>query len=367
MANATKVSFGNTVSLKEAAQLIVASPNVRYFLRGEPGIGKSSLLAEIGRLTGMHTTYIDCPRLDLGDIAMPFIDREQGVSNYYPNAAFGLHHGAPVVICLDEFTKAARPVQNMLHPLLEKTRPRLGDRDVTKGTIVFATGNLGSDGVGDAVAAHTLNRVVTLHVRKPTHREWLDWAIPSGRIEPVLLALCDKHPELFASYLDGDAVVSSEGKGGNPYVFSPRSVQTAFVTPRSLETASDIIKGREGNSVTTDSLIAALSGAVGEPAARLIMNFVEYADQLPSDEDIFRDPKNTPLPKLPGAYMVLVNRLTQRADKSNFAAIMEYMARAAMEWQTVFVTTISQMPSKQAMAFSDKAFGAWMAKNQALL
>jgi len=31
-----------TVSLEEAADLIAANPNVRYMLRGEPGIGKSS-------------------------------------------------------------------------------------------------------------------------------------------------------------------------------------------------------------------------------------------------------------------------------------------------------------------------------------
>ena len=36
-----------TVNLEQATQLIVANPDVRYMLRGEPGIGKSSLALAI--------------------------------------------------------------------------------------------------------------------------------------------------------------------------------------------------------------------------------------------------------------------------------------------------------------------------------
>ena len=35
-----------TVSLEDAVRLIVANPNVRYMLRGEPGIGKSCAQAD---------------------------------------------------------------------------------------------------------------------------------------------------------------------------------------------------------------------------------------------------------------------------------------------------------------------------------
>ena len=49
------------------------------------------------------------------------MNRELGVTEYYPNSRFGMHTDKPVLMMLDEFTKAAEPVKNMLHPLLESS------------------------------------------------------------------------------------------------------------------------------------------------------------------------------------------------------------------------------------------------------
>jgi len=86
---------------------------------------------------------------------MPSINRDQQVTEYSPNAILQLQTGKPVVIMLDEFTKAPQPVQNMLHPLLEARNPRLGNIPLPQGSIVFLTGNMASDGVGDNIKAHT--------------------------------------------------------------------------------------------------------------------------------------------------------------------------------------------------------------------
>jgi len=40
----SEVKFGKTITLKQAASLIRSNPETRFLLRGEPGIGKSSLL-----------------------------------------------------------------------------------------------------------------------------------------------------------------------------------------------------------------------------------------------------------------------------------------------------------------------------------
>jgi hypothetical protein len=46
---------------------------------------------------------------------------------------------------------------------------------------------------------------------------------------------------------------------------------------------------------------------------------------------------------------------------------MEYLQRFSPEWQAVFAINIAKTPSKQAIAFSCKAFADWVAKNQDLL
>jgi len=264
----TEIHFGKTVSLKQAAQIIMATPNNRYLLQGEPGIGKSSLLGELtSKLKGHLPAYLDVPNMDLGDIAMPVIDHTKKITCYYPNSRFRLHEGKPVIIMLDEYTKGADPIKNMLHPLLEVHNPRLGDIPIDPESIVFLTGNLSSDGIGDSLKAHSRNRIIPLLVRKPSAEEWLDWALNNG-IDPVVCAWVDRYQQCMASYLDGDS------EKDNPYIYNPRKVQTAFVSPRSLERVSNVIKKRR--EIDSDSLIAAMTGAVGEAASRDMQAFVAY-------------------------------------------------------------------------------------------
>jgi hypothetical protein len=352
-----EVKFGKAVTLKQAGNLIKTNPETRFLLRGEPGIGKSSLLKDIAEGLGYEYAYIDVPNMDLGDIAMPVIDHETKTTRYYPNARFKVHEGKPVVIMLDEFTKGADPVKNMLHPMLEKANPRLGDLSLNKNCVVFMTGNLSSDGVGDNLKAHSMNRVVPITVSKPTADEWLEWAIPRG-IEPEVCAWVNRFPQAMASYTDGD-------QSDNPYIYNPKKTMGAFVSPRSLETASNIVRTRRDND--PDAVIAALTGALGEAGARDMQAYIEFADQLPTWETIIDSPQTTNVPSKPGACAITVFSAISRVDKDNINPFMKYLERFDAEWQAVFAINIAKTPGKQAIAFSSKSFGDWVAKNQDLL
>lgn len=352
-----EVKFGKTVTLKQAGNLIKTNPETRFLLRGEPGIGKSSLLKDIADSLGYEYAYIDVPNMDLGDIAMPVIDHETKTTRYYPNARFKVHEGKPVVIMLDEFTKGADPVKNMLHPMLEKANPRLGDLSLNKDCVVFMTGNLSSDGVGDNLKAHSMNRVVPITVSKPTADEWLDWAIPKG-IEPEVCAWVSRFPQVMASYTDGN-------QNENPYIYNPKKTMGAFVSPRSLETASNIVRTRKDND--PDSVISALTGAIGEAGARDMQAYIEFADQLPTWETIIANPKTTTVPTKPGACAITVFSAISRVEKDNINNFMQYLERFDAEWQAVFAINIAKTTGKQATAFSSKAFADWVAKNQDLL
>ncbi len=352
-----EIQFGKAITLKQAANLIKTNPGTRFMLRGEPGIGKSSLLESIADGLGYDYAYIDVPNMDLGDIAMPVIDHDTKTTRYYPNARFKVHEGKPVVIMLDEFTKGADPVKNMLHPMLEKANPRLGDISINKDSIVFLTGNLTTDGVGDSLKAHSLNRVVSVTISKPTSEQWLEWAV-NNDIEPEVCAWVNQFPHALASYTD-------PAQGDNPYIYNPRKPQTAFVSPRSLATASNIVRTRKHND--PDAVIAALSGAVGEAAARDMQAYIEFADQLPTWEEQVKHPDTTKVPTSPGACAITVFGAITRVDKATITPFMKYLERFDAEWQAVFAINIAKTPTKQAIAFSCKAFADWVAKNQDLL
>jgi hypothetical protein len=354
----SEVKFGKSVTLKQAANLIRTNPTTRFMLRGEPGIGKSSLLESIAKGLGYDYAYIDVPNLDLGDIAMPVIDHETKTTRYYPNARFGIHTGKPMVIMLDEFSKGADPVKNMLHPMLEKANPRLGDIPLDKNqTVVFLTGNLSTDGVGDTMKAHSLNRIVPLTISKPTSEEWIEWGM-NNDIEPEVLAWVNRFPHAMASYTDA-------GQGDNPYIFNPKRAQVAFVSPRSLATASNIVRTRKQND--SDSVIAALAGAIGESAARDMQAYIEFSDQLPSWENIIAGPATAKVPTSPGACAIVVFGAIARIETTSIGPFMQYLERLDAEWQAVFAINIAKTPRKQQIAFGTKEFSDWVAKNQDLL
>lgn len=355
----TTINFGSTVSLKQASTLIVTNPKVRFLVRGEPGIGKSTMLALIAKLLSSthNAAYMDVPNMDLGDIAMPVIDHETRTTRYYPNARFRLHENKPVVIMLDEFTKGPEPVKNMLHPLLEITNPRLGDLSIDPESIIFMTGNLLTDGVGDNMKAHTRNRIVEIVVSKPDYKEWLEWAVNNG-IDPVIMAWVRQFPQALASYTDGD-------QANNLYIYNPKTVQTAYVTPRSLAIASNIVRTRDANG--PEATIAALKGAIGEAAARDMQAFIAYQDQLPTWDSIIASPKMAMVPTSAGASAVLVFGAIQKVDKQSLTPFMQYMERFDSEWQACFAINLCANEAKQPMAFTNQSFADWLERNEDLL
>lgn len=354
----TTISFGSTVTLAQAAQLILTNPKVRFLVRGEPGIGKSTMLSFIAKqLAATHNAaYMDVPNMDLGDIAMPVIDHDAKVTRYYPNARFRLHEGKPVIVMLDEFTKGAEPIKNMLHPLLEVTNPRLGDISIDEESIVFMTGNLLTDGVGDNMKAHTRNRIVEIVVKKPSADEWLEWGL-NNDIDPSVLAWVRQFPHALASYTDGD--------NDNPYIYNPRKQQAAYVSPRSLAIASNVVKERDKND--TDATIAALKGAIGEAAARDMEAFIAYQDQLPAWDTIVSNPTNATVPTSAGACAVLVFGAIAKIDRQSMTPFMKYLERFEPEWQAAFAINVAKNPTKQSVAFSCAAFADWVQKNEDLL
>jgi len=229
-----------SVNLKQASTLIrnVGTTNT-ILLRGQPGVGKSSILATLGKdLPDYQVCYIDCANLDLGDLAMPVIDRENMTTSYAPNVRFGVgkNQTRPVVLMLDELGKASRPVMNMLLPTI--LEHRVGDVPLPTGSIVFATTNLDTDGVGDNIPAHAYNRMTVTNLANPSPDQWIEWA-SDNEITPEVMAFAKQYPQVFECYTDLDA------KAKNPYIFNPMTGNVkAYCSPRSLEKASNIIKMR---------------------------------------------------------------------------------------------------------------------------
>jgi hypothetical protein len=355
------IDFTNRVSLQEAAQLIAAIGTTNtILLKGEKGIGKSSIMKMLPEYLGpeYEYAYFDMGNKSEGDTAIPFPDKERKVMEFFINTALKLHTGRPVVIMLDEFGKAPRSIQNMMHTLLEVNNKRIQDTYLPAGSIVFLTTNLSEEGLGDTLLDHSIDRLTVVEVRKSNATEWLPWAAENN-IHPALMAWVNQTPTVLSSFRDDDF------DQDNPYVYNPKRVQGKFITPRSLELGSNVMWGRD--KISTNALTCALVGTVGSAGANDIASFLAYQDEIPTRESIINTPESATIPASTGAVVTLLFNLERAVDSETITPIMKYVSRLEEEYQAVFCTSLARSKSKQKIAFTNKAFTDWARDNQDIL
>lgn len=321
--------------------LLADGSKVTMLFEGEPGIGKTRLGQDVADsyLGGVPFAFINMADMSLGDTMLPVANRELKCAEYWPNEIFQLHSGGPVCIMLDEWTKATKEAKNMTLPLaLER---RLGSIHLHPDSIVFATGNMSGNGLGDSIQAHQRNRFIPVRMAKPTADEWINnFAIPN-QIDPMVIAFVDQYPRCLMPYED-------DPDGENLYIFNPKKAQQAFVTPRSLEFASDIVKSKSKKSPT--ALQAQLTGAIGASGAADLTAFIHLDEQIPPIASILSNPMTTALPANPIARLVLLFNLVVRSEVDNVQPILQYLSRFNSEMRGLFMNKMLGTPSKSKWA-----------------
>jgi len=354
------------LNLDQIESAIVAGGDKRTMLvQGHMGTGKSSLLKTLSKRLKSHTPcYFDCTTKDLGDITIPQLQTidDQGFVRYVTNEELGVHLGKPIILMIDEFGKANPAVKNaMLRLILER---KIGSYTLHEDSIVFATTNLGAEGVGDMLPPHARNRISVVTARKPSNLEWIEWGIANG-VDHTLLGWCKDNPQLFASFEDIAEPTDAQGNPTNPYVYHLRVPMTAFVTPRSLEAASDWLKVRDGFDDQT--LTAILMGTIDERGAMDLMAHVKMADQLPRLDDIKKDPMNAKVPESPAAVCMVVYRTLSVIDRDWVDAWMTYLLRLDKEAQGMFANGVrTPKYPKQSIVMTNKKFTDWARENNYL-
>lgn len=322
------------LNLDQLTNMIKVGGHLRTTLvQGDMGTGKSSILRALAQEMPNHTAcYFDCTTKDLGDIMIPKLKDLDGQDyvQFATNEELGLHlRDKPIILMVDEYGKANPMVKNaLLRLMLER---QVGSYKLHPDSIVFATTNLGAEGVGDILPPHARNRITVVQSKKPTNIQWLEWGINHG-IDHSLLGWVRDNPQLFQSFED---VRDPEE---NPYIFHPRSQRAAFVTPRSLEAASDWLKLRNG--LDDQTVVAALMGTIGDRAAMDLMAFVKLADDLPTLKQIKEDPENAPVPQSPAATCMVVFRTLSAIERDWIDPWMAYLTRLSDEAIGVFINGV---------------------------
>ena len=314
------------LNLDQCADLITAVPNNTMMLQGHMGVGKTSVAGLIHLKKPQHTVfYCDCTTKDLGDLTIPNIvqmDTATGYVTYLTNEELGLHLNEPIILMIDEYGKANPSVKLALTRLMLERK--MGSVTLHPDSIVFCTTNLGSEGVGDILPAHARNRLTIVNVRKSTAMEWITWGI-NNNIDHSILSWAKDNEMIFQGFHD------VRDPSDNPYIFHPAEQRTSFVTPRSLEKLSNIVKQR--HLIDEETLIAAACGTIGDRGGMDCIAHIKMSDQLPTRDSIKTDPMNAIVPKSASATCMVVFRSLATMDKEYITPWMTYLNRLDTEAQ----------------------------------
>jgi hypothetical protein len=234
---------------------------------------------------------------------------------------------------------------------------QLGVYSLPEGSIVFATTNLAVEGIGDNLPPHARNRITVVKVAKPNAEEWIEnYALDNGVLPEVILAV-KQFPQMLQSFED-----VTDPKD-NEYINDPRMPRPAFVTHRSLEKASNILRDTKGMA---DTIIShALIGTIGARATYDMMAMVRLANDLPDWESIIKSPETTRVPDSPSAVCMLVYSAVQRIEKDSVNGWVKYMSRISKEAQGLFATSVMRT-KKASTVGTSKEFIKWATDNNYL-
>lgn len=368
------------VSLKEAIEIITyvtfpLRPKQAVELVSGPGIGKSEsitfalpkrLLTVYTKFTKVVVITIECSGIEPTDghgFAIPtrisYPDGTQDMvmvyarPEWWPLQGLNTDEDTIYVIFLDEWSKTPLDVKKVFAPLINEGR--VGQRHLPKNAFVVMASNRSSDRSGDFdELAHLQNRRMQLDI-SASFNDWEEWAVETG-INPITIAFADKFPEV---------------------VFKPAvpDAQGAFCTPRSLCRANDALIqwAKAVHGVTNVEKLPLgpiemrmLAGWVGEADASTFAAFARTADQLPSIQEIIKDPTKARLPakERPDAALIVVSQLALTMKKETVKPFLQYTSRLPAEFQVAFVKKCYSRPTEvKTSLIMTKEYSEWAARN----
>ena len=372
-----KIQFTDTVNIEQLAAMIPvmsattadADDHVTPVIVSEPGVGKTSILKLIAENNGdkwrrpsdNYSTdkydyiYVDCPSKDFMDIAGTIPNHAEKSLEQYIGALFKLDSNKPKVIMLDEVFKVPKLMGTLFTRL--KLERMVGDRSLPIGSVVFATSNNSSDGVGDAMQAHQGNRVCLMRMEKPDARRWIKWAGDNG-ISSTIRAFVAMNPRVLNSYMDG-------GQENNEFIFNPtKPTQTvSFISPRSLTKCNRIVKNRSvWGKAAAD---VALAGTIGLSGAKLLSVFIDMEAQVTPVRDIIKDPMGVILPEdIAALCMTMINAVDEIQTQDDLSGFMQFIQRMKQdELQSLFFTMLLDNKRTTKLAAGNETVKQWAINN----
>ena len=310
----------NAVELQEAL-IEDFKAGLTPMVASSPGMGKSDIIrtiAELFKLKVIDFRVSQCEPVDMQgypgvvDGRMTF-----HIPEYFPIEGDTIPEGYEGwLLFLDEFNSGNKQTEAAAYKLIL-------DREVYKHKLhsrclIAAAGNLTTDrAVVNTQSTATTSRLNHYRMRVD-HKVWIDWA-NTHEIDHRIVSLIKFKPEIL-------------------HKFDPSTNELTFPCPRTWEFASKVIK----NKATVDYITKVrLAGTVGEGAAVELATYSEIYQNLPTIEQILKNPKSGwKVPKEPSEQFAVTTMLSHNSTPDNMDKMIIAVNRLPTEMQLVTLKDI---------------------------
>ena len=290
---------------------------VPTFLWGPPGIGKSSIVAQIAKEKGIGYIDLRLSLLDPTDLrGIPFFNADNNEAVWAPASFLPDGSEAKGILFLDELNTAAPMVQASAYQLILDRK--IGEYTLPEGWAIVAAGNRESDrGVVFRMAAPLANRFVHLEMEASV-TDWKQWAV-GANIDPAVIAFISYRPDALFTF--------GQGKDDS----------RSFATPRTWAYVNEII----ASDPEPDLVMPLVAGAIGEDLAAAFLGFKVVAGDLPDLDGIF-DGSVTAVPDEPTALHMLCTALAMRVNDATSSKKLNHLIAYTLKMPGEFAVMIVQ-------------------------
>lgn len=333
-----------------------------YDIRGPVGQGKSDTAqcapkilekAFPGKRFGIRTlNCVSLTPMDLYGFGLPKHDDGRSIMVFSEPFFWVTDEGKPLteydggIILFEEIDKGDIDVKKIVYE--GSYSGWFGSHKLPKGWVVWFTGNRAEDRSGATKELdYGINRVIRVDIT-PDPQGWADWCVQNS-VMPVTIAFGINNTQIVWP----DKLPDKQG---------------AFCTPRSLvrldryfQVATQL---NDGNRVLDDASMEIAGGAIGREAAAQYFVHLRLDSEMPSYEDIVKNPTTCKAPKEPDAQMLVCYKLATSVKPDDAKAVITYIERLPKDFAATFARSAIKRDPTMVML---PAFQQWAMRNSHLL
>ncbi len=297
-------------------------------LQGDPGIGKSMIILAVAHIFNLKVIDIRLAQCDPTDLN-GFPTNKDGKASYLPMDTFPLE-GDPLpsrmvngvekqydgfLIFFDEFNSAPLSVQAASYKIVLDRM--IGQFKLHPRAAIVCAGNLTTNNaIVNRMGTAMQSRLVHLELQTDL-KSWIAWASKNG-IDHRIIAYVQQKPE-------------------NLHKFDPKHNDKTFACPRTWEFASKLIINEPDN---IKDYTALLCGTIGKGIGREFITWSNMYTEIPSFDEIKKDPKGCKLPDEPAIKYAISHLIAANVSEKNLDMVFPYIERLPVEFETITLQNI---------------------------